>query len=101
MACAGPMTLHFLPANLDALQYGVADSSSFAGRPGELSHQSSKQHPAAPAASASFNKGAAGGGGVDVKQQLQPCLSGRQRQGGGNQLFLKHYSLDRKGLFAP
>ena len=37
-----------------------------------------------------------------VKQKLLPgWRSGKQKQAGINQRFLKQYSLDKKGLFAP
>lgn len=89
MTCLLPQAPYALPGN-----------SSFSARPGELTQQSSKQqHAAEPlSASASFNKGSSSEGG---KQQLQAKLSGKQRQTGPNQRFLKQYSLDKKGLFAP
>jgi hypothetical protein len=83
--------------NASQASYSIAASTSFASRPGELSRQSSKQ--AAPSASASFKHGS--GAGAGGKQQLQPWLSGKAKQAGANQRFLKQYSLDKKGLFAP
>lgn len=68
---------------------------------------------AALSASPSFNKKGLSSGGsaraLDVAaanlttQQTQPGLvgGGKQKQAGPMQRFLKNYSLDRKGLFAP
>lgn len=73
-------------------------SSSFSGRAGELSRQSSKQQrPAAMTTSTSFNKSS----NPDSKQLQAYGLSGKHKQAGPMQRFLKQYSLDRKGLFAP
>lgn len=84
--------------NASQASYSVAASTSFSSRPGAMSRQSSKQ--AAPAASASF-KHSSGSGTAGGKQQLQPWLSGKAKQAGANQRFLKQYSLDKKGQFAP
>jgi hypothetical protein len=82
--------------------YSVAASASFSNRPGELSRQSSKQQQQQPgplSASASFSRSR---GGEEGKQKMQPGWgSGKQKQAGVNQRFLKQYSLDKKGLFAP
>lgn len=73
-------------------------SSSFSGRAGELSRQSSKQQrPAVMSTSTSLNKGS----NTDGRQLQAHGLSGKQKQAGPMQRFLKQYSLDRKGLFAP
>jgi hypothetical protein len=81
--------------------YALPGNSSFSARPGELTQQLSKQQqPAQPlSASASFDKARSVSEGG--KQQLQAKLSGKQKQAGPNQRFLKQYSLDKKGLFAP